>query len=88
MQCTFIGLVCGHIHRDYATTDSTYGYPIIATSCDVGGTGRTQYDPVNGATPGTTDEHILDVFVIDKENKTINTIRIGAGQNRTFAYGN
>lgn len=88
MQCTFIGIVCGHVHRDYATTDSTYGYPIIATSCDVGGTGRTQYDPVNGATPGTTDEHILDVFVIDKENKTINTIRIGAGSDRTFSYGN
>jgi len=86
MRCTFIGIVCGHVHRDYATTDSTYGYPIIATSCDVGGTGRTQYDPVNGATPGTTDEHILDVFIIDKSNRTITVKRVGAGSDRSFTY--
>ena len=87
LQCEFIGVISGHVHRDYAVYDATYGYPIIATSCDLGSTGRTDYDPDNVATVGTTDEQIMDVFVIDKINKTINTIRIGAGQDRTFSYG-
>lgn len=86
MQCEFIGIISGHVHRDYSATDATNGYPIIATSCDVGDVGRTAYDPDNAATPGTTDEHIIDVFIIDKSNHTISTIRIGAGNNRTFSY--
>ena len=86
MQCQFIGIVCGHVHRDYSTTDATYGYPIIATSCDVGDTGRTTYDPVNGATPGTTDEQIMDVFIINKSTRTITVKRIGAGSDRSFTY--
>lgn len=86
MQCQFIGIISGHVHRDYSITEATHGYPIIATSCDVGSTGRTDYDPDNAATVGTTNEQLFDVFIINKSTKTITVKRIGAGNDRSFTY--
>jgi len=86
MNCQFIGIISGHVHRDYSITEETHGYPIIATSCDVGSTGRTDYDPDNAATVGTTNEQLFDVFIINKSTKTITVKRIGAGNDRSFTY--
>ena len=86
MNCQFIGIISGHVHRDYSITETTHGYPIIATSCDVGSTGRTDYDPDNAATVGTTNEQLFDVFIINKSTRSITVKRIGAGSDRSFTY--
>lgn len=87
-QCDFIGIVSGHIHRDYSIYEPTYNYPIVATSCDASGSTRNDHDDDNPATNGTTSEQLFDVFVVDLDNKTLSTIRIGTGEtgDRSFVY--
>lgn len=89
IAATIACVVVGHCHRDYSMT-SAKGYPIIATTCDAGGTAASTYDPdQNTRTPGTTTEQALDLYYIDTANKTIKTIRIGAGdttKDRSFTY--
>ena len=34
----------------------------------------------------TTTEQVLDVAIVDKQNKHVELIRIGAGDNRKFNY--
>lgn len=85
-NCNVIGIICGHIHRDMVVTEPVNGYPIIATSCDASGATRNDYDPVNSATTGTTTEQLMDVFVIDLLQKTINITRYGAGANRIVTW--
>lgn len=81
-----IGVVAGHVHRDYSAVSSV-GYPIIATSCDTSGTIATDYDPVNtDRTHGTVNEQLFDVCHIDKANRKIYMTRIGAGLDREFTY--
>lgn len=86
LKCTIIGILTGHIHSDYSTTESVHGYPIIVTSCDNGAGARNDYDPVNPAVVGTISEQLLDAVCIDTNARTIQCIRIGAGSNRTFTY--
>ena len=73
-------IVCaltGHVHYDgYALT--TGGTPIIATTCDrafVGSDGDAGVREVRKI--GTIGEQALDYVLIDFENHTIDTIRIG-----------
>ena len=90
-NCTIIGIVCGHLHGDKSGT-SIKGYPIIGTTCDASSGGQPDSDPDNPTrTPGTTTEQAFDLMYIDTTNRTINTIRIGAGDttaDRTFSYPN
>lgn len=83
---TIIGVIAGHIHRDYDIT-SDKGYPIITTTCDASGTHASTYD-INypTRTAGTTTEQAFDVFHIDKDNRKIYVTRIGAGIDREFNY--
>ena len=87
--CTIIGIVCGHLHADKDGV-STKGYPIIGTTCDASSGGQPDLDPEHPVrTPGTTTEQAIDLFYVDTENRTINTIRIGVGDvysNRSFTY--
>lgn len=85
-DATIIGVIAGHIHRDYNIT-SEKGYPIITTTCDANGTHASTYDtnfPIR--TQGTTTEQAFDVFHIDKDNRKIYATRIGAGIDREFSY--
>lgn len=86
LKCNIIGILTGHIHSDYSITESVHGYPIIATSCDNGAAARNDYDPVNPSTVGTVSEQLLDAVCIDTSARTIQCIRIGAGNNRSFTY--
>lgn len=85
-DATIIGVIAGHIHRDYNMT-SDKGYPIITTTCDASGTHASTYD-INypTRTAGTTTEQAFDVFHIDKDNRKIYVTRIGAGIDREFNY--
>lgn len=82
----FIGIVTGHVHRDYSIT-SEKGYPIIGTTCDANGLQASLYDPANPTrTSGTTTEQAFDVYHVDTSNKKIYVTRIGAGSDREFSY--
>lgn len=87
-NATIVAYICGHCHRDYSLITEK-GYPIIATSCDAS-TG----DVVSGwdrnyptATVGTITEQCMDIFGIDKANRTITAYRIGRGSVSDSASG-
>jgi hypothetical protein len=77
--------ICGHIHTDMTTTISSSGgktVRIISTTTD-----STAQNPSSPAmTPGTTTEQAFDVYQIDTTNKTINIVRVGAGNSRSYTY--
>lgn len=79
-NAVIIGVLCGHGHYDYYKTEAK-GYLCIATTCDTrqeqGGLDRTL---------GTVNEQAFDVVTIDKTNRTLTTIRVGAGNNRMLTY--
>lgn len=89
VNATIACVICGHCHRDYNMI-SEKGYPVIATTCDASWTNASNYDPDNPTrTAGTTTEQCFDLYYINTESRTINTIRIGAGNtdsNRSFTY--
>lgn len=76
---TLIAYFCGHNHVDSSFV--TNGVLSISTTSDAyysdGGYSRTR---------GTTNEVAFDVFTVDTTAKTINAIRIGAGDNRSWTY--
>ena len=74
-----VGYLCGHNHKDteYVGTNMIN----ISTGCDA-----RYNDDVWTRTAGTISEQLFDVVVVDKTNRKINMIRIGAGENRMFSY--
>ncbi len=78
-----ICLLTGHIHNDYSL--EAEGYPIICTQCDA--YGGSNQNPAVTRSLGDYTEDIIDLFFIDTTAKTIKTIRIGAGSDRSFTYG-
>ena len=74
-----IAYLAGHCHKDTNVTDN--GLLHITTGCDA------HYgDDKWSRTPQTTSEQLFDIFFIDKENSKISTVRIGAGEDRSFNY--
>ena len=73
----------GHSHKDYSNTD--FGFPVILTTTDCVG-GLTVKHPTVPMTKGTTTENAFDVFFINLDAKTIDAIRIGAGEDRQWTY--
>ena len=82
INATFIGILAGHSHVDYNTTESVNGYALIVTNCD------TLDGSYSGLTRerGTITEQSFDVVHIDFANRTLYFTRIGAGSNRSIAY--
>lgn len=76
---TVIYAACGHIHKD--TLSVVDGVTFFSTTCDA-----MFQDDGYGRTAGTTDEQAFDVITINKTTKTVNLIRIGAGENRSFTF--
>ena len=73
----------GHSHKDYSNTD--FGFPVILTTTDCVG-GITVQHPTVPMTKGTITENAFDVFFINLDAKTIDAIRIGAGEDRHWTY--
>lgn len=79
MSATLIGVLAGHSHADYSTTDTKNGYLLIATTCDAcTGTPAKK--------EGTVTEQAFDVIHIDTANRKLYATRIGAGVNREWVY--
>lgn len=83
VQAHVIATLSGHEHQDNVryTTNNT---PQIVTTCDAG-----KYKASNDTftwTPLTTTEQAFDVFIVDFDRKTIEDIRIGRGQDRSFSF--
>ena len=76
-----IAYISGHCHKDRSA--NTNGLLHITTGCDAHYNDDTW---TRVGTEGTTNEQLFDVFFIDTVNSKINTIRIGAGNDRSFSY--
>ncbi len=75
----FVAYICGHNHQDrHSVEDNTL---FIST-----GSTSALWDDCWDRALGTTDEELFDIFVIDKTNKTLKAIRVGAGEDREFNY--
>ena len=85
-------IIGGHLHIDYDYTTDGGISCIITTTDNRGGQCRLNEQTnklVIDATirpNGTADEQAFDVFTIDTVNKTISTVRIGFGVDRSWSY--
>lgn len=86
-----IGLFTGHLHADRYYQRADYEIDMMSVPCD----GRVSncpymdaetYPEYGGRQLGTVYEQCLDVVVVNKATKTVNTVRIGAGIDRTYTY--
>lgn len=73
-------VLCGHVHSDNIVIDNNIVH--VSTTCDA-----LYQDDGYGRTEGTISEIAFDVVCIDKKNSRVDLIRIGAGANRAFTYG-
>ena len=73
--------ICGHNHGDYDHTER--GLLTISTTCDA----SYNDDPKCMRIRGNVTEQAFDVFTIDTREKRISTVRVGAGENRSWRYG-
>lgn len=82
-------VIAGHCHRDYSYVSSK-GYPIIATTTDANGSKASSADnKYPTRTEGTITEQCFDLYFLNTAERTISTIRIGAGDvdgDRIFNY--
>lgn len=85
-QRDFIGMICGHTHRDNCVVHDNR-FPVISTACDAYQVASQRMPPPHGQTPGTVYEQCFDVVQIDNVNKRIFMTRIGDGVDRIFHYG-
>jgi predicted phosphodiesterase len=79
-ECVLI--VCGHTHEDISMVTSG-GIPVLNTTCD-------NYNRDISTTVrvvGTITEQAFDVVTMNYKDNSIKVVRIGAGNNRTFANG-
>lgn len=65
-------LLCGHVHYDYAAVSN--GIQVIVTTTDMQGS------------TGDTTEQAVDLVFINTEARTIETIRLGYGEDRSWTY--
>lgn len=77
--------ISGHTHRDYSSETSNCHIPLIATVCDANGTSANVFNNLDRTT-GTVNEQAIDIFFVNTETNTIETIRIGAGSDRSFSF--
>lgn len=77
---TIACIVQGHTHRDRITSTPN-GIPVIITTCDKNKvwTNSQDVDDLNVSRPsGTIAEQAFDIMVLDKENRKITALRVGA----------
>lgn len=71
--------LCGHNHKDRHAVSS--GVLHVSTGCDAYCKDDGMPRPV-----GTVDNTLFDLFLVDKDKKTVQIFRVGAGKNRNFDY--
>lgn len=74
-------VLSGHSHQDSFAIDEN-GILSVSTICDA----YYNRDPEITRTVGTITESGFDVVFVDTTNKTLKTVRIGAGNNRAWNY--
>ena len=74
-----IAYICGHNHHDGAATVN--GLLHISTGCD-------SYCKDDGISRdvGKAENTLFDLFLVDKDERSIQVFRVGAGQDRAFRY--
>lgn len=72
-----VAYLCGHNHKDQSFIDQGINY--ISTGCDA-----KYKNDVWERTSRTTNEQLFDVMFWDTTKKTLKTIRIGAGEDRSW----
>ncbi len=78
-KAEFVAYICGHNHEDqHAYVDNTL---FIST-----GSSAKYKDDVWERPADSVGQDLFDVFIIDKDNKTLTAIRVGAGVDREFNY--
>ncbi len=78
-KAEFVAYICGHNHIDeHVYVDNTL---FIST-----GSSAKYKDDVWERPANDVGQDLFDVFVIDKDNKTLTAIRVGAGEDREFNY--
>lgn len=78
-KAEFAAYICGHNHKDDSATDD--GVLHISS-----GSEACYNDDVFKRTLGTITETLADVFAINKSERTIFAVRLGAGNDRVFKY--
>lgn len=73
----FVAYLCGHNHKDEGFIEN--GIAFISTGCDA----NYKNDTWN-RTSRTTSEQLFDVFFYDTTKNNLKTIRIGAGEDRSW----
>ena len=84
----FIALFSGHGHNDYHYTAASFLVDMVSIACD-GRVSNCSYmgeETYENRALGTVYEQCLDVVVVNKAARTIQTVRIGAGENRKISY--
>ena len=71
--------MCGHNHQDREGTFD--GVVHVSTSCDAYCRDDGMPRPV-----GRVENALIDLFLVDKDKKTVQVFRIGAGKDRVLAY--
>jgi predicted phosphodiesterase len=74
-----VAYICGHNHADKSTTED--GVLHIST-----GSEAYYHDDIWQRVLGTESETIIDVFALDKKERKLYAVRIGAGKDRVFDY--
>ena len=85
-NCTIAGIISGHNHRDYLGY-SDKGYALISTTVNSSKSNLSKYDIANPTRPEeTVNEETFDIMLINPQTNKLETIRIGAGDNRIIPY--
>ena len=77
---TLVCWLAGHTHRDALI--EWHGTHMVVTNGDC----FIREEGAQTRTLGTTSEQCFDVFCINKKERNVKIVRIGAGENREFAY--
>ena len=77
---TVAAFICGHNHIDDSNQEG--GLLVIST------VGDSLYQEPNAPErkKDTLSEHGFDIFVVDKDSRSLSAIRIGAGESREWEY--
>lgn len=86
INANFVGVLCGHCHRDYFERAAN-GYIMVSTTCDANGERASAWDSnYPNRVEGTTTEQAFDTVFIDKTNRKLCFIRVGVGVDREYTY--
>lgn len=75
-------VICGHSHVDWSTVVN--GVLVILTTTDAGA--NIYFAVEEGRAANDVSEHAVDLFFVNTASRTIETIRLGYGNDRAWTY--